>query len=206
MTLIRMALVGLGHIERGTKQLAVALKANKFARLVQSDECVTRRVAGEFLLGHSNPIDGTPLLGPQVEQLYGRSRKFLSTAFDHVIPPEFVDALEVRPNEMSLKGEDYKAANGSPITNYGAATIVGKTDNGVSLTIPFNVARVGKALISSTRIIEQGHRVNLEKENNYIDCQGKARIPLQIVNGSAVFTIWRKRIKHEACAVFARRE
>ncbi len=55
---------------------------------------------------------------------------------------------------------------------------------------------------------QQGHRVNLEHDNNYIALKGgDKKIPLQIYYGCPVFTIWRKRIDRDKdAAVFARRD
>ena len=48
VTLAGVALVRLAHVERSAKQPAVTVKSYELTRVVQPDECVSRRVAGEL--------------------------------------------------------------------------------------------------------------------------------------------------------------
>ena len=116
-----------------------------------------------------------------------------SGAVDHVIPKKYADAANIRPNQMTMAGESYVAANGSPIESYGDTTIKGRTDDWTPLNISFNVAAVRKPLISSTRLTECGHKVNLQKGNSYIGVKNSTRrIPLRTVNGCPAFTFWKR--------------
>ena len=81
-----------------------------------------------------------------------------SGVVDHVIPKKDANATDIKPNQMTMSGESYVAANGSPIESYGDTVIKGRTDDWTPLNITFNVAVVRKPLISSTRLTECGHK------------------------------------------------
>ena len=72
--------------------------------------------------------------------------------------------------------------------------VAGASGEWIPINIPFNVADVQKALLSTTKLGKQGHRVNLENDNNYIALKNSTkRVPLHIIRGCPVFTFWRKR-------------
>ncbi len=61
-----------------------------------------------------------------------------SGAIDTVGPKKYARAFEMKETEMSERGVEYVAANGSSVKNYGEKKIVGYTDDGesVSMRVP----------------------------------------------------------------------
>ena len=71
----------------------------------------------------------------------------------------FPGALE--PSAMSRAGRTYRAANGSPIRNFGQVRVPFVSAEGHKCSFPFQVAAVEHALLSVGHLTEAGNRVEL---------------------------------------------
>ena len=71
----------------------------------------------------------------------------------------FPGALE--PSIMSRAGRTYRAANGSPIRNFGQVRVPFVSAEGHKCSFPFQVAEVEHALLSVGHLAEAGNRVEL---------------------------------------------
>ena len=58
-----------------------------------------------------------------------------SGAADTVSPKHVADGIPTKPTKASMSGKDYKAANGTPIRNYGQKRIEGLDKNGTKTGI-----------------------------------------------------------------------
>ena len=71
--------------------------------------------------------------------------------------------------QASRTGKNFKAANGSPILNYGEKKITGNTEDGRRIQMRMTVADVGKVLMSVTKACESGYRVVFDEEGSYME-------------------------------------
>ena len=68
-----------------------------------------------------------------------------SGAVNTVGPPDVGKAFETYETEASRTGKNFKAANGSPILNYGEKRITGDTDDGRKIQMRMTVCRCRKS-------------------------------------------------------------
>ena len=78
----------------------------------------------------------------------------------------FPGALE--PSTMSRAGRTYRAANGSPIRNFGQVRVPFVSTEGHKCSFPFQVAEVEHALLSVGHLAEAGNRVELHGKGGRI--------------------------------------
>ena len=77
-------------------------------------------------------------------------------------------------------GLGYRAANGSPIRNFGERTIEGQTNDGRGLKMKMTVAEVSEVLASVARICECNNRVVFDEDGSYIEDKSTGRsTPMQ---------------------------
>ena len=95
-----------------------------------------------------------------------------SGAADNVLPRRLLRGkTKVRPSEASLEGVHYVAANGARIPNESEAVFPFRTREGQPLSWLFQVADVNKFLASVSALVDSGHRVTSEcDEDTGVDC------------------------------------
>ena len=76
---------------------------------------------------------------------------------------------KVSPTEASAAGRHYRAANGSVIRNYGQRVVTGRTEEGTLVSMPIQVADVGKVLGSVREMVNHGNRVVFDVDGSYIE-------------------------------------
>ena len=99
-----------------------------------------------------------------------------SGAYNTVGPPNVGTHFEVKPTEASAAGRHYRAANGSVIRNHGQRVATGRTNEGTLVTMPIQVADVGKVLGSVREMVHHGNRVIFDVDANgrsisYLECK-----------------------------------
>ena len=73
-----------------------------------------------------------------------------SGAYNTVGPLKVGSYFPVKPTSASQAGKHYSAANGSVIHNYGQRVFRGMSEEGAGVTMPIQVADVGKVLGSAS--------------------------------------------------------
>ena len=89
-----------------------------------------------------------------------------SGAYNTVGPPKVGTHFDVKPAEASAAGRHYRAADGSVICNYGQRVVTGRTDEGTLVSMPIQVADVGKVLGSVREMVHHGNRVVFDVDSN----------------------------------------
>ena len=116
-----------------------------------------------------------------------------SGAADCVIPKSLFPEIPVKTGGPKV-GMRYTAANGKPIYNEGVKTLVGKTREGQSKRIDFEVAEVNKPLASLRKIVKKGHRIVLddaEGDGGYIENKAtKERTGIYVENEVCKFDLY----------------
>ena len=87
-----------------------------------------------------------------------------SGAYNTVGPPKVGTYFPVKPTSASQSGRHYSAANGSVIRNYGQRIIRGRSEEGAEVTMPIQVADVGKVLGSAREFLDTGNRIVLDRD------------------------------------------
>ena len=89
-------------------------------------------------------------------------------------------------------GEYWKAANGGRIYNEGEKKLnLLSVDGGVARTMTFQVAEVGKALGSVSRIVGNGNRVVFDPSGSYIESlSDHSKLWLREAGGVYVLDVW----------------
>ena len=118
-----------------------------------------------------------------------------SGAYNTVGPPKVGTHFEVKPTEASASGRHYRAANGSVIRNYGQRVVTGRTNEGTLVSMPIQVADVGKVLGSVREMVHHGNRVVFDMDSNgrsisYIECKANGiKTAIHERNGTFQFDI-----------------
>ena len=117
-----------------------------------------------------------------------------SGAVDHVITQETGKAFKLTATAASKAGLNYRAANGTPIANYGQRGLKGFTNGGDSFKMDCQVAGVKKNLASFIKMVNEDNDVVLSKKGSFIKNvpTGKV-IALDIKNGTPEFDVWVKK-------------
>ena len=74
----------------------------------------------------------------------------------------------VEPSAMSRAGRTYRAANGSPIRNFGQVRVPFVSPEGHRCSFPFQVAEVEHALLSVSHLAAAGNKVELHDKGGLI--------------------------------------
>ena len=100
----------------------------------------------------------------------------------------------------------YYGANNSPIANHGGQRVQGETNEGVNLTMDFDVADVSPPLLSITEIIQKKrHRVVYDDPVSYIEDKLTGRkINVRFQDNLYVLDVWVKIPRALAKSPFVR--
>ena len=93
-----------------------------------------------------------------------------SGAYNTVGPRRVGSYFPVKPTEASQTGKHFSAANGSVIRNYGQRVIQGRSAEGAEVTMPIQVADVGKVLGSAREFLDTGNRIVLDRDGQGRSC------------------------------------
>ena len=119
-----------------------------------------------------------------------------SAAVDSVISEATIPGVRVRPSKRSKEGRHYVAANNQTVENEGEIveqfTMQDGNKKWVHKFINFQIAKVGRPLLSVDKLIQAGNQVNLRKWNPYILTKDGQTIPLTRKNGVFIVTLWVK--------------
>ena len=86
-----------------------------------------------------------------------------SGAADTVGPKSIAQGIPIKPTKASQLGENYRAANGTTIKNYGQKRLEGVDANGINTGITIQVADVRKTLASVGKMTEAGNIIIFSK-------------------------------------------
>ena len=122
-----------------------------------------------------------------------------SGAVDHVITPEAGKAFQVKETKASRNGLTYRAANGTPIQNYGEKKLVGLTNDSDGFKMTCQVTDVKKNLASFVKMVNEGNDIILSQRGSYIKNvpSGKV-IKMNLENGTPQFDVWVKKADKES--------
>ena len=116
-----------------------------------------------------------------------------SGASDHARNPERVPRRLITESDGSRTGVKYMAANGERIRNEGQAVMQGVTMDGSKTKTTYQLARVNKTLLSTSRICAAGNTIVMRATNkeSYImnDASGN-KLPIHQMNGVFVMPLW----------------
>ena len=118
-----------------------------------------------------------------------------SGAYNTVGPPKVGTHFEIKPTEASAAGRHYRAANGSVIRNHGQRIVTGRTNEGTLVSMPIQVADVGKVLGSVREMVHHGNRVVFDLDANgrsisYLECKANGvKTAIHERNGTFQFDI-----------------
>ena len=84
-------------------------------------------------------------------------------ATETVIPPDILEAVELRQGGRYKRGVEYEAANGVQIPNLGEREFTGVTAEGSMKSVVSQVCDVSRGLLSVRKIARSGNRVVFDK-------------------------------------------
>ena len=94
----------------------------------------------------------------------------------------------------SIRGRNYKAANGEPIKNYGQRRNTGVTNQGKEIKMKMVVADVTKVLASVANMVECGNIVVFDENGRYaIHKNTGVKTPIEKRHGMFVVDMWVKK-------------
>ena len=129
-----------------------------------------------------------------------------SCSVDNCAPKTTCQAFKLRQTEASKAGLKYRAANGSPINNYGERLVKGVTDDGQKTSMAFQIADVRTPLASVYQIVKAGNRVIFEKGQSRVENLSNHRVtPIRENHGSYEFDLWLPSQSQNNNSVFGRR-
>ena len=91
-----------------------------------------------------------------------------SGACKHVTP-KGIFSLTTTETVASKAGHKFYGPDGKPIANLGQQTMVGQTEEGQQITLPFEVAPITRPLASVAEIVKKNHRVVFDNECSYVE-------------------------------------
>ena len=109
-----------------------------------------------------------------------------------VLPETWFQNYVKKDSEGSKAGEFWRAANNSKIYNLGERKLsVLSLDGGVQRSMTFQVAQVGKAFGSVSKIVHNQNRVVFDPEGSYIESLSDGSVlPLREHTGFYVLDVW----------------
>ena len=113
-----------------------------------------------------------------------------SAAVDHVMPEDKVAHVRTRPSAGSKRGQKWVSASRHDIHNEGEKVISFRTDCEKRRRMTFQIAKVGKTLISVERLNESGHEVILSRGSPRILCPNGDSIRLRRKNRVFIMDMW----------------
>ena len=116
-----------------------------------------------------------------------------SGAVEHVINSETAKSSELKQTWASRNGLTYRAANGTPIQNYGERRLRGTTDNNHGFKMVCQVTDCRKNLASLVKIVREGNDMVLSTKGSYIkNVKSGVVMPMNIESGIPQFDVWVK--------------
>ena len=116
-----------------------------------------------------------------------------SGACDNVIDPKDVGAYEesVKETEASINEENFLAANGEEIPNYGELKVPAITRERTLRGITFQAAGVSKGLLSVDKMNECGHVVVFDGDSSFIANKKTGEVnQLRRQDGNFMLDLW----------------
>ena len=87
-----------------------------------------------------------------------------SGAVDNVLPKSVCTEYSLEAISKSQSGVGFKGANRSHIKHFGQRRFRGKTSAGSNMNTTWEVADVRKPLISTSRLLERGHKLVFDEK------------------------------------------
>ena len=116
-----------------------------------------------------------------------------SGACDNVINPKDLAAYEdqVMETEASANQENFLAANGEEIDNYGEVKVPAVTRERTLRGITFQAAGVSKGLLSVEKMNENGHAVVFDGDVSFVDNKATGEVNhLRRQDGNFMLDLW----------------
>ena len=113
-----------------------------------------------------------------------------SAAVDHVIKDDTVPQVRKRPSKGSKEGKHWWSASNHKIYNEGEKLIAFQTSCDKKRKIMFQVAKVGRTLVSVDKLSETDHNVVLNKNDPRIECPNGEVIKLRRQNKVFILDLW----------------
>ena len=92
-----------------------------------------------------------------------------SGATETVITEQMLSAIKLHEGTQSRRGVTYEVANGVTIPNLGEKKFIAHTQGGQKRGITAQVCEVNKALLSVTKLVQQGNRLVFADNGSYIE-------------------------------------
>jgi hypothetical protein len=116
-----------------------------------------------------------------------------SGAVEHVLPERWLPSIQMEASPGSKAGKKYLSATGQEIPNLGQKALTGKTREGQTRGIIFQVAPVRKPLMSVAKMNEAGNDVNLRGDRPHImNVKTKAITALRREGKTFILDLWIK--------------
>ena len=116
-------------------------------------------------------IERDKILVKEVDMVEGAWEKIKvsldSGAIDWIMNPNTAKAFKIKETAASKEGRGHRAANGTPIKNYGEKLIDGVTEAGNQVQVAMQVADVNKTLGSAFRMNQCGIKIVLDGVKSY---------------------------------------
>ena len=112
-----------------------------------------------------------------------------SGAVDNVLPKSVCTEYPLEATSKSQSGVGFKGAKGSHTKHYGQRRFRVKTSAGSNMNTTWEVADVRKPLISTSRVLERGHKLALD-EKPRIQCKNGDTIPLERTGSLFAVRLW----------------
>ena len=114
-----------------------------------------------------------------------------SGAVDHVIDPDDVPGINVVETDASKAGKAWTGPSGEEIPKLGAIKLPWTNGDGTNRILNFQAGRVGRPLISASRLEDSGIDTRISKRGSYLlNMSSGERFPLRRVGGLYVLTMW----------------
>ena len=181
--------VPVAHETARRRSTRTARGKRRFAPFTVEDECKEGCCKDLRILETIQPADG---LGAVTEGGWEEVELAVdSGASETVIGEHMVQSAELRDGIASKRGVEYEVANGVRIPNLGEKRFVGTTDEGISRSLTAQVCSVNKALLSVSRLIQNGNRVVFDSEGSYVEDKGTGEVMgLQEKHGMFMLRLW----------------
>ena len=122
-----------------------------------------------------------------------------------VAPPSMAPNVQVVPSEGSRRGQKWTTASKHKISNLGQQRIHACTESGNPTDVLFQIAEVGKPLVSVSALCEKGNRVIFGRAGGVVqNVATGAETPFYRKNGIYVLSLWLMDEPHTEDSPFAR--
>ena len=116
-----------------------------------------------------------------------------SAAVDHVMKDTTVPQIKKRPSAGSKNGKHWWSASNHKIYNEEEQMVCFETACEKKRRILFQIAKVGRTLVSVDKLSETGHTVILNKKNPRIECPNGEVIQIKRQNKVFIMDLWVRR-------------